>query len=239
MDYSEEFYAHHAKRYAEISHQMLQSIYIKSSHAKLTDDLVLIEHLKRLTPGKRGLDAGCGAGARDVYSLWSAGYDIFGIDSVEENIAVAKDIHPQIANRLSVVDLRTELPFPDDSFDFVMCNAVIQHIDPETVKNITLPALCRTLKRNGVLQLMFKNGSGVLTVFDKDYPAERSFQLHDEHNILKILEKLNMTLIESEDRDQLGGLMFFADPKHVDHCVFYTRKILQERVANKGKHAGL
>lgn len=228
MDYSEKFYAHHAQRYAEVSHQMLQSIYIKASPAILTDDLVLIEHLKKLTPGKRGLDAGCGAGARDVYALWSAGYDIFGIDSVEENIAIAKEIHPQIANRLSVVDLRGTLPFPDNYFDFVMCNAVIQHIDPVTARNTTLLELCRILKMNGVLQIMFKNGSGVLTVIDKDYPAERSFQLYDEHEILKLLEDLGMVLIESDSKGQLGSLMFFTDPKQVDHCVFYTRKMLKK-----------
>jgi len=62
LDYSEKFYTHYADRYAEVSHELLQSIYIESSHPKLTSDLDLIEHLKALIPGKRGLDAGCGAG---------------------------------------------------------------------------------------------------------------------------------------------------------------------------------
>ncbi len=225
LDYSEKFYARYAGRYAEVSHQLLQSIYIESSHPKLTSDLDLIQHLKTLVPGKRGLDAGCGAGARDVYSLWSDGYDIFGIDAVKENIDIAIKLHPEIANRLSVTDLRGELPFPASSFDFVMCNAVIQHIKPEIVKKVTLSELCRVLKRDGVLQLMFKNGSSVLTVFDKDYGVERTFQLYDEHEILEVLEGLGMELIESESEDQLGGLMFFTDPKPVRHCVSYMRKL--------------
>ena len=225
LDYSEKFYARYAGRYAEVSHQLLQSIYIESSHPKLTSDLDLIQHLKTLVPGKRGLDAGCGAGARDVYSLWSDGYDIFGIDAVKENIDIAIKLHPEIANRLSVTDLRGELPFPASSFDFVMCNAVIQHIKPAIVKKETLAELCRVLKRDGVLQLMFKNGSGVLTVFDKDYGVERTFQLYDEHEILEVLEGLGMELIESESEDQLGGLMFFTDPKPVRHCVSYMRKL--------------
>ncbi|MBA7505583.1 hypothetical protein ES706_04252 [subsurface metagenome] len=225
LDYSEKFYARYAGRYAEVSHQLLQSIYIESSHPKLTSDLDLIQHLKTLVPGKRGLDAGCGAGARDVYSFWSDGYDIFGIDAVKENIDIAIKLHPEIANRLSVTDLRGELPFPAFSFDFVICNAVIQHIKPEIVKKVTLPELCRVLKRDGVLQLMFKNGSGVLTVFDKDYGVERTFQLYDEHEILEVLDNLGMELIESESEDQLGGLMFFTDPKHAHHCVFYMRKL--------------
>lgn len=225
LDYSAEFYARYADRYAEVSHQFLQSIYIESSHPKLTGDMALIEHLKTLVPGKRGLDAGCGAGARDVYHLWLDGYDIFGVDAVKENIDTAIRLHPEIADRLSVADLREELPFPTSSFDFVMCNAVIQHIEPGIVETSTLPELCRVLKRHGVLQLMFKNGSGVLSIFDKDYGTERTFQLYDERRLLKSLEKLGMALIESEPEDQLGGLMFFTDPKHARHCVFYMRKL--------------
>ena len=35
LDYSEKFYARYAAQYAEVSHQLLQSIYIESSHPKL------------------------------------------------------------------------------------------------------------------------------------------------------------------------------------------------------------
>ncbi len=224
-EYSENFYIRYAERYAEVSHQLLQSIYIESSHPKLTSDLALIERLKTLVSGKRGLDAGCGAGARDVYNLYSDGYDIFGIDAVKENIDIAIKLHPEITDRLSVTDLREKLPFPASFFDFVMCNAVVQHIEPRLVETVTLPELCRVLKRDGVLQLMFKNGRGMLSIFDKDYGTERSFQLYNEHELLRLLENLGMELIENESDDQLGGLMFFTDPKHARHCVFYMRKL--------------
>ena len=224
MDYSEKFYARYAERYAEVAHRFLQSVYIESSHPALTGDLALIERLKTLTPGRRGLDAGCGAGARDVAHLYSDGYDIYGVDSVKENIDTAVRLHPEIAARLQVADLRAELPSPDSYFDFVMCNAVIQHIEPEVVAKVILPGLCRVLKPGGVFQLMFKNGRGVLTLFDKDYGTERTFQLYNEHRLLKILSQLGMRLIESESAERLGGLMFFTDPKQARHCVFYTRK---------------
>ena len=53
LDYSREFYARYADRYAEVSHQFLQSIYIESPHPKLAGDMALIEHLKTLAPDKR------------------------------------------------------------------------------------------------------------------------------------------------------------------------------------------
>jgi len=65
----------------------------------------------------------------------------------------------------------------------------------------------------------------VLTILDKDYGTEQAFQLYDERELLRVLEDLGMELIESESEDQLGGLMFFTDPKHARHCVFYMRKL--------------
>ena len=194
-DFSEEFYRHHAHRYVEVAHQLLQSVYLHSSHPALKGDLDLLERLKELTPGPRGLDAGCGAGARDVHQFWREGYDIYGIDAVEENVQMAKQLHPEIADRVSVADMRYPLNFPDRGFDFIICSAVIQHIAPDRVFDVTLPELARVLRPNGVLQLMFKNGRGVKTVFDRDYGAERSFQLYDEHEILETLSGCGIRLV--------------------------------------------
>ena len=224
IDYSEEFYRRHSDRYAEVAHQLLQSVYIQSSHPALKGDMDLLERLKELTPGRRGLDAGCGAGARDVYDFWNNGYDIYGIDAVEENIQVAKQLHPEIASRVSVADMRYPLEFADKFFDFVICSAVIQHIAREQVFEVTLKELVRVLKPAGVLQLMFKNGHGVKTVFDHDYSVERSFQLYDEDEILRELGSYGMSLVDDGDPNLLGGIMYFTDPKPVRHCVFFARK---------------
>jgi SAM-dependent methyltransferase len=223
-DYSEQFYHQHARRYAEVAHQFLQSVYVESSHPRLKNDWDLLERLKELTPGRRGLDAGCGAGARDVSALRASGYDIYGVDAVEESIRTAVELHPELADRVSVANLRQPLGFPDAYFDFVLCNAVIQHIPPDIVENTILPELARVLKPGGVLQLMFKNGRGLLTLFDKDYGVERTFQLHDERELLCILEQHDLRLVELESADRLGGMMYFTDPKQARHCVFFARK---------------
>ena len=223
-DYSAAFYKQYAREYARVSDQFLQSVYIKSSHPGLKNDWDLWEKLKQLSPGKRGLDAGCGAGARDVYHAWSEGYDIVGIDSIEENILAARELHSEIADRVFVADLQTPMPFDDQSFDFVMCNAVIQHIEAGVVRDVVLPQLVRVLRPGGVLHLMFKNGAEVVTVFDKDYGIDRSFQLYDENEILGILQRLGMYLIEAESPVDLGGFLYFTDTKPVEHCSFFTRK---------------
>ncbi|MDP6495886.1 MAG: class I SAM-dependent methyltransferase, partial [Dehalococcoidia bacterium] len=166
-----------------------------------------------------------GAGARDVFSMWSQGYDMVGVDAIVENIEKSRNLHPEIADRVFVADLRQPLPFEDASFDFVACNAVIQHIEPDLVRDVVLPELTRVLRPEGVLQLMHKNGTGTTTVFDKDYGVERTFQLHDEREMLGVLQERGMALIEAESPDTLGGFLYFTDPKPVDHCLFFTRKV--------------
>ena len=223
-DYSPGFYREYAQQYARVADEFRQSVYVKSSHPRLKNDWDLWDRLMQLAPGKRGLDAGCGAGARDVFHAWSLGYEIVGIDAIEENVKAAKELHPEVAGQVFVANMEQPLPFGDGEFDLVACNAVIQHIEPAVVRTVVLPELVRVLCPGGVLQLMFKNGSGVVTVFDRDYGTERSFQLYDEREVLELLEGKGMLLIEPDTPDELGGLMYFTDPKPVDHCVFFARK---------------
>lgn len=223
-DTSAEFYRRQSRRYAEVAHAYLQSVYVTSSHPTLTDDSVLLSMACRLAPGTRCLDAGCGAGARDVYALWRAGCDVRGIDVVEENIILAREMHPEIADRVAVADLRQVLPFEDGSFDLVLCNAVLQHIARRDAAATTLPELVRLLRPGGVLQLMFKHGDGVLTLYDADYGESRSFLLYDERELLGMLATLGMELVRARDESEPGGIMYFTDPKGAGHCVFHLRK---------------
>lgn len=223
-DFSESFYKEHAQRYAVVSHNFIQSVYSDVSHPGLAGDMALVDRLQELVPkGSRGLDAGCGAGARDVFDYWQKGYDIYGIDAVEENIEEARRLHPEIAERVSVVDLREPLASLDSSFDFVMCNAVIQHIEPDIALNTTLPELARILKPGGILQLMFKYGNGIATIYDRDYGTDRTFQLYAVEEVIDTLIAQGLRVIP-EDGERLGGVMYFKDPKPMDHCVFFARK---------------
>ena len=64
----DKFYTSHARRYAEVTHEFIQAVYSNVSHSGLTSDLVIIDRMKELIPSQAsGLDAGCGAGARDVF----------------------------------------------------------------------------------------------------------------------------------------------------------------------------
>ena len=113
-----------------MSHNFIQSVYSDVAHPGLQGDTDQMDRLQELVPQEsRGLDAGCGAGARDVFFYWQGGYDIY----------------------------------------------------------------------------------------------ERTFQVYDVDDVLCILEGRDLRVIPPEGVN-LGGVMYFKDPKPMDHCVFFARK---------------
>ncbi len=222
----EEFYRQNAMRYSEHAQEYLDKLYTYQnvSDPLLTGDLDIINRMRELiADGCRGLDAGFGAGARDTYLYHEAGYDMVGLEYVHENIRVAREKHPDIAERLIFGDLSVPLLFSDSEFDFVLCNAVIQHIQPALVADVTIPELSRVLKTGGVLQLMFKVGNGIKTVFDSAYGWDRTFWLFEPDMIQSALMDCGLMVIPSIE-GKLSGLIHFMDAKPMEHCVLFARK---------------
>ena len=225
--HSLEFYRERAPRYAELSQGFWDNGYVNCSHPNFRGDRDLYQRLTQLVPAGRGLDAGCGAGARDVFLLTQLGYRMTGIDAVEENIRVARQLHPEISGQLRVADLHEPLPFDSAHFDLLLCNAVIQHLPRELALTGVLPEFARVLRPGGVLQLMFKPGQGVHTMVDPGYGSggvSRSFVLYGEGELLEALAGYGLALVEEGDNGELGGLLYFDDNKPMRHCVFWARK---------------
>jgi SAM-dependent methyltransferase len=220
----EEFYGRNAGRYADVAGRCLQSVAIDSTHPRLTGDWDLIERLIQLAPGRRGLDAGCGAGARDVRRILDHGFDMTGIDAVPEVVRVTHAMYPELEERVLAADLRNGLPFEDGAFDFALCVSVLQHIEARVVRRVALPELARVLRPGGVLLLAFKRGSGIAAVYDRHYEEERHFLLHDEHEVLEALRSCGMDLVPSRSADELGGLMYCSDVKGLRYCAFFAGK---------------
>lgn len=96
--------------------------------AKVTMEGYLIPLLRKLFADRdpctvRVLDIGCGV-AMSVELLCEAGFDAWGVDSGQRVQHWYRRKHPEklvIANGDS-------MPFPDDTFDFVFCAGVIEHV---------------------------------------------------------------------------------------------------------------
>jgi ubiquinone/menaquinone biosynthesis C-methylase UbiE len=103
--------------------------------------------------GKNILDFGCGSG-HSTFALAWRGASCKGIDiskeSVEKAIALKKEYFNDLdINFISVKDT-INLPFSDNEFDVVVCNAVFEHIFPEKREKI-FNELYRVTKPNGFI----------------------------------------------------------------------------------------
>lgn len=98
----------------------------------------------------RGLDVGCGPG-RVTHGFAPQLDEVVGYDIAPGMLELArKDAAP---NESFIQNTTDDLsPFGDQSFDFVYCNKVLQHVDPDRVGNY-IAEMARVLKPGGVLFL--------------------------------------------------------------------------------------
>ena len=67
-----DFYRVNAQRYSQLSHELIHSVYTRSSHPALKGDLDLLNRVVEMACGNRGLVAGCGAGRLKHLTLESS-----------------------------------------------------------------------------------------------------------------------------------------------------------------------
>lgn len=121
------------------------SDYNNSSDGKFVEGMydVLIEEIEKSESGKI-LDVGCGNG--NLFTLLPKNkYELYGVDFSQNMIIEAKS---KCRNATFSVADAEMLPFDDDSFDIVVCNASFHHyIHPDRV----LEEMRRVLKDGGKL----------------------------------------------------------------------------------------
>ena len=88
--------------------------------------------LLELGPGQRALEVACGSGGVTCRMAVETGAACVGVDinphGIEASLARARE--QQLSSRVSfqMVDAAQPLPFPDQSFDAILCNDSINHI---------------------------------------------------------------------------------------------------------------
>ena len=119
-------------------------------------DIYVFDQLLRgnIMPGMRVLDAGCGSGRNLVYLL-REGYEVFASDHNPEAIAQTRALAAALAPHLPAGNFRVEpiesIVYPDDTFDLVICSAVLHFARDDAHFNAMLENLWRVLKPGGLL----------------------------------------------------------------------------------------
>lgn len=93
--------------------------------------------------GARLLDVGCGTG-HHVRALRNRGYDAAGVDASEGMLAHARTNNPGATIEQADVD---RLPFPDASFDYVLCIEVLRYL---AHTESAVREMARVLKPGGI-----------------------------------------------------------------------------------------
>jgi len=141
--------------------------------------------LQKLLPGKRVLDYGCGSGYLAA-RLSQGGYEVFTTDVLDYRYEEARCLpFVQMASA-------TDIPYPDNSVDVALVQAVLHHIDPDD-----LPLVIRRLGKIASYALIKEDTYGLPDQMEglaetlKAQPLLRTFvgmPLAAQHQVLVLID---------------------------------------------------
>lgn len=145
----------------------------------------VIATVSRLRSHGSVLDVGCGSG-RDISRLASLGFDVYGVDASKNLIDEATKRHPELEGRIMFGALPSDLPFADQTFDLVICSAVLMHIAPESLP-AAIEALAARVSKGGYLLVSVSSNRSGLDSNSRDDNG-RIFFDHSEQTLLTLME---------------------------------------------------
>lgn len=137
-------------------------------------DIYLLDQVMkgRIGPGMSLLDAGCGGGRNLVYFLRN-GYEVFGVDQDPDAVSQVRRLAAQLAPRLPPENFQVSdvagMPFQDESFDAVLCNAVLHFAKDEAHFDRMIDRMWRLLKPGG---LFFARLASTIGIEDRITPLQ-------------------------------------------------------------------
>ena len=139
---------------------------LMGGHLLEAEHVVRYSLAAQVARGRDVLDAGCGVGWGTEMLLAAGAASAHGVDIDEEAIANAANRAPGASFRVG--DLRS-LPYPEASFDLVVCFEAIEHVDGH---ERVLDELVRVLRPSGGLLLVSSPNPGI-------YPAGNPFHIRE------------------------------------------------------------
>jgi SAM-dependent methyltransferase len=170
-------------------------------------DIYLFDQIQkgRFTLGMRILDAGCGGGRNLIYFLKS-GFDVSAVDQNPDAVSHVKSMAVELAPGIDPANFRVaaveKMPFADNSFDWVISNAVLHFARDGHQFDQMLREMWRVLKPNGVLFARLASSIGIEEFIVPaahgryDLPDGSERFLVDQEMLLGKTERLGGHLIE-------------------------------------------
>jgi ubiquinone/menaquinone biosynthesis C-methylase UbiE len=160
------------------------------------------EWIEGMQPGRSVLEIGCGIGL-DAHRMAKHGLNVTGVDLTDVAIQTVQSRFAAegLKGRFLTADA-TDLPFPDESFDYVYSFGVLHHVQ-DTVKSIA--EVRRVLKTGGEARIMLYHRHSVNELahritgvpFEEKgelCPVVRRYSRAEIREIFSIFSSLNMHL---------------------------------------------
>lgn len=181
-------------------------------------DIYLLDQILkgRIDKSDKILDAGCGEG-RNISFFIKNGFNVVGIDKDESAIRLLKmysrSLNPDIDTDSFIVGDSRELPFPNESFEYIISSAVLHFSENRNSFLEQTKELFRVLKSGGTLFLRSMVKEGV-----KDFKdlGDHLFELKDG-SVRYLVDKKDLEYLENL------GFDWAEDPKWV--CVDSERSM--------------
>lgn len=198
------YHTHSGKHRPRTLHRRIRSLYEKGLNFRLRfsdayQDLKKYRLDRRLMhlgglPKGRVLDVGCGSG-RLLRRMERLGWEVEGIDFDQ---AATENISRKYGIKTHVGDVR-HLPFSAESFDAIVMNHVIEHVDNPLA---VLEACTRLLRPGGRLVMITPNALSVahrrFGKYWRGLEAPRHFQIFSRQGLRKCVERAGLTALVSE-----------------------------------------
>lgn len=135
---------------------------------------------------KKVLDAGCGSIVRNSIAYAQLGaHNVTALDLGNEWFDTAKEnmkLHNMDDSLIKLVSGSVDqLPFEDESFDFVSCDGVLTHLAHEEQVKKAVKELCRVTKNGGQLFISFMAGGGLI----ESKLSDASKEFYQENKLFK------------------------------------------------------
>ena len=170
-------------------------------------DIYLFDQLLkgRLDSCRNVLDAGCGGGRNLVYFL-QQGFDVYGVDLHEQAVREVQHLAQLLAPQLPPTHFQVapveDMPFADNTFDLVICSAVLHFARDQAHFDAMVQSLWRVLAPGGYLFARLASTIGiedrVVSLGRGRYylPDGSERYLVDEQTLLSYTHKLGGELFE-------------------------------------------
>ncbi|MDT0293334.1 class I SAM-dependent methyltransferase [Mesonia ostreae] len=124
-------------------------------------DIYVLDQILKNTyqPGQSILDAGCGEG-RNLKWFYHNDFSLYGIDNKLERINMAQENYPKMAKQFIVGELEN-LPYGGNSFDHILCSAVLHFAKSGEHFHTMIKEMLRVLKDSGTLFIRVASNIGL------------------------------------------------------------------------------